>query len=404
MQIDSFTVLLFGLFIKLMLGGLFLVFWYKQRSAPWYAWWSATFLLGCIATLLYVARDFAPELLGIGLGNVALIAGIAACWQAARVFNRRRVLWLPVFAAPALWFAACLVPGFMENAAFRVVLSSLILGSLLALSAAEFWRGRDERLPSRWAVIVLFSTFALVFALRIPLVGLLPFPFGALPMQPGSVGAFNLILFFHALLLTVLIVAMTKERLELDQRTKAQTDPLTGALNRRAFMVRGGRLLRRHNMESEPLSLIFLDLDRFKSLNDRFGHSGGDEVLRTFVDVVHDNIRPTDFLFRVGGEEFCCLLPHAGTAQAQRVAERVRRQFEAATVDVAGTPVKATVSLGIASTDSFGYDLDTLMRRADMAVYAAKQQGRNRVVVATANEAASAFAETGAAMAQQAAR
>ncbi len=195
-------------------------------------------------------------------------------------------------------------------------------------------------------------------------------------------------MFFHALMLTVLIVAMSKERLELEQRLKAQTDPLTGALNRRAFMARGGRLAQRHQHEGAPLCLLFLDLDHFKSLNDRFGHSGGDDVLMTFVTVVHANIRPTDFLFRIGGEEFCCLLPHTRTDQARIVAERIRQQFEMATVDVAGTPVKATVSLGIASTEAFGYDLDTLMRRADMAVYAAKRQGRNRVVAATVDDAA----------------
>jgi diguanylate cyclase (GGDEF)-like protein len=388
MQIDSFTVLLFGLFIKAVLGCLFLVFWYKQRGATWYAWWSATFFLASVATLLFATRGFASNIFAIGIGNVALIGAIASSWQAARVFDRRPVLWLPLFAAPGLWFAACLVPEFIENVAYRVVLSSLILTTLLTVTAAEFWRGRQERLPSRWAVIVLFSTFALFFALRIPLVELLPFPFGALPMQPGSVGAFNLIMFFHTLLLTVLIVAMSKERLELDQRMKAQTDPLTGALNRRAFMSRGARLLRRHAVESKPLCLLFLDLDHFKSLNDRFGHSGGDDVLMKFVGLVHDNIRPTDFLFRIGGEEFCCLLPHTAATQAHRVAERIRHQFEAATVDVAGTPVRTTVSLGIASSEIFGYDIDTLMRRADMAVYAAKQQGRNRVVVATADTAA----------------
>ena len=146
-------------------------------------------------------------------------------------------------------------------------------------------------------------------------------------------------MFFHTLLITVLIVAMSKERLELDQRIKAQTDPLTGALNRRALMSSGDRLLRRHGVEQKPLCLLFLDLDDFKSLNDRFGHSGGDDVLMKFVAVVHDNIRPTDFLFRIGGEEFCCLLPHTGAAQAHRVAERIRHQFEAAAVDVAGATV-----------------------------------------------------------------
>jgi diguanylate cyclase (GGDEF)-like protein len=390
MQIDSVTVLLFGLFTKVVLGGLFVVFWYKHRSAIWYVWWSGTFFFGSIATVLFVTRGFAAEMLSIGLANVALIAGFACCWQAARAFDRRRPLWPALFAAPGLWFAACLIPAFIENVAYRVVLSSLLLATLLALTAFEFWRGRHEPLPSRWPVIVLFSTFALMFAARIASIGVLPFPFGALPMQPGSVGAFNLIMFFHTIILTVLAVSMTKERLELEQRTKAQTDPLTGALNRRAFMARGSRLLNRHRHEGAPLCLLFLDLDHFKSLNDRFGHSGGDDVLMRFVGLVHDSIRPTDFLFRIGGEEFCCLLPHTTAEQAQRVAERIRRQFEETSLEVAGTAVNATVSLGIASTEGFGYDLDALMRQADMAVYAAKRQGRNCVVVATASDAPAA--------------
>jgi diguanylate cyclase (GGDEF)-like protein len=128
---------------------------------------------------------------------------------------------------------------------------------------------------------------------------------------------------------------------------------------------------------------LFLDLDRFKSLNDEFGHSAGDNVLVNFVNVVNGCIRPTDFVFRMGGEEFCCLLPHTNTEQAHRVAERIRHQFEVTPTDVAGGPVRATVSLGIASTEIFGYDIDTLTQRADMAVYAAKRQGRNQVVVST---------------------
>ena len=142
-------------------------------------------------------------------------------------------------------------------------------------------------------------------------------------------------------------------------------------------------MLTRHQYENAPLCLLFLDLDHFKALNDRFGHSGGDDVLTKFVAVVHDSIRPTDFLFRLGGEEFCCLLPHTSTDQAQTVAERIRQQVENAAANVAGAAVKVTVSLGLASTETFGYDLDALMRRADMAVYAAKRAGRNRVAVAT---------------------
>jgi diguanylate cyclase (GGDEF)-like protein len=258
------------------------------------------------------------------------------------------------------------------------------------MTAVEFWRGRAEKLPSRWPIIVVLISYALAFAARIVLIHVTPFPFGSQPMQPGWLGAFNLLMFAHTMLLCVLIVAMSKERLELDQRTKAQTDPLTGALNRSAFILRGGRLLERHAHEGAALSLLFVDLDHFKSLNNRFGHSGGDDVLMQFVGLVNGCIRPTDFLFRIGGEEFCCLLPYTNIEQAYRVAERIRHRFETMPLRVADESVSITASLGIASTEIFGYDLDTLSRRADMAVYAAKRAGRNRVMVATrANSEAS---------------
>lgn len=385
MPIDFFTVLLFGLFIKLVLGALFVVFWLKNLAAPWFGWWSASLLLGGVTSVFYMWLGSNP-LLGISVGNAVLVASLACCWQGARSFDQRRPLWSAVLITPMLWLAACCVPAFMASTSYRILLSSGLIAPLLAMSAVEFWRGRDEPLPSRWPVIVILASFAFFFAIRIPLVGVMPFPFGALPLQAGWLGVFNLAMFAHTILLSVLLVALSKERLELEQRTKAQTDPLTGALNRRAFMSRGARLLQRHSYERAPLCLLFLDLDHFKSLNDRFGHSGGDDVLKSFVDLVNGCIRPSDFLFRLGGEEFCCLLPYTATEQAHRVAERIRHQFEMTTVDVAGTPVNATASFGIASTDAFGYDLDTLMRRADMAVYAAKRAGRNRVMVATPND------------------
>lgn len=279
-----------------------------------------------------------------------------------------------------------MVPGFLEIASSRVLLSSLLIAPLLGMTAYEFWRGRAELLPSRRTVIVLFSSMALIFAVRIPLIGVAPFPFGALPAEPAYVAAFNLLLFFHTVVLAILLVALSKERQELEQRMQAQTDSLTGALNRRAFVTRGRRLVLRHKKTREPLCLLFIDLDHFKALNDRYGHSGGDDVLTEFVAVVHDNIRPTDFLFRLGGEEFCCLLPYTNTDAAFQVAQRIRCALEATGVQVAGMRVNVTVSIGIASTDAFGYDVDTLVRRADMAVYSAKRQGRNRVVIAASDD------------------
>ena len=281
-----------------------------------------------------------------------------------------------------------MVPGFMETVAHRVLVSSSVIATILGLCAYEFWRGREEKLPSRWTVIALFTSLATIFAVRIPLIPVAPFPFGAQPAEPAYIAAFNLLLFFHTLVLAVLLVAMSKEREELTQRTKAQTDSLTGALNRRAFMSRGARIMLRHQKRRDPLCLVFLDLDHFKALNDLHGHSGGDDVLTGFVNTVHNNIRPTDFLFRLGGEEFCCLLPFTRAQEARAVAERIRRAVEATYVKVDQIPVKVTVSIGIAATEDFGYEVDTLVRRADMAVYAAKRAGRNRVVVATPNDIA----------------
>jgi diguanylate cyclase (GGDEF)-like protein len=382
MQIDASTVLLSGIFVKLLLGILFLIFWLSDRRSPWFGWWAGTYFFAMAAAAIFLIRGFEGGLSAVGTGVAALIVSFGLCWQGARSFHQRPPLWLPLEAALGLWVAACLVPGFLENLHYRVAVSSILLAALSALPAIEFWRGRDEALLSRWPVIVLFATLSVFFLCRVLFMDFLPFPLGALPMQQSAVAAFNMIVFFHALILTVLFVAVTKERLELAQRKNAQTDPLTGALNRRALMSRGAKTLVRHEYEEAPLCLLFLDLDYFKSLNDRFGHSAGDDVLTKFVGVVQESIRPSDFLFRLGGEEFCCLLPHTAIGQAQAVAERIRRQVENATADVAGVVVKITVSLGIASTETFGYDLDTLMRRADMAVYAAKRQGRNRVMVA----------------------
>jgi diguanylate cyclase (GGDEF)-like protein len=397
MQIDAFTVILLGVLIKALLGSLFLIFWLYDRRAVWFGWWSATYFIGTLAALVFALRGFAGELGAIGAGVAALIGAFGCCWQGTRAFERRRPLWGLLLLAPGLWFGFCLVPGFLDDLRARVIVSSLLIAILIAMAAVEFWRGRQERLVSRWPAIALFGSLSLIFASRIAFVDLLPFPFGALPLQPAYVAAFNVLVFLHTLVLTVLLVAMTKERLELDQRTKAQTDPLTGALNRRALSARGGRLLKRHEHEAAPLCLLFLDIDHFKSLNDRLGHFGGDDVLMLFVAVVNDNIRPTDFLFRIGGEEFCCMLPHTDTERAHRVAERIRHRFEMATVEVARTPVRSTVSIGIASTEQFGYDLDALMRRADAAVYAAKRAGRNRVAGA-ADEAAKTGAGVAAAV------
>jgi diguanylate cyclase (GGDEF)-like protein len=379
MQIDPATILLSGVFAKLLLAGLFLIFWLHDRRSVWFAWWSGAYCMGILATAVFLLQGVQGSFASIGLGGTAIIVTYAFCWQAARSFHERRPLWSPPLAAIAAWLGACAMPGFLDNPYWRVALSSLLFAAFNGLAAYEFWRGRHEQLLSRWPLIAVFSSLAVFFLGRLVVLDLLPFPLGARPVAAEAVAAFNMVLFLHTLVATVLVVAVTKERLELQQRRNAQTDPLTGALNRRALLARADRMLARHEYAGTPLCLLFLDLDHFKALNDRFGHSAGDDLLTRFVAVVQDCIRPSDFLFRLGGEEFCCLLPETHSPQARLIAERIRHQVETARLDVAGVPAALTVSIGIASTESYGYDLDRLMRRADAAVYAAKRRGRNQV-------------------------
>jgi diguanylate cyclase (GGDEF)-like protein len=384
MQIDPFSVVLAGLLVRTILAVLFLVFWLTDRRTAWFGWWSASFFIGNVSAVSFLTGGFEITYLSFGFGTAFLLAAFSCAWQGARAFEGRKPLWLPLFGIPVLWLAICLVPAFLENTLYRVLLSSALMTWVIGATAWEFWRGRDEPLPSRWPIVVLFGTLAVLFAARIPMTAVAPFPFGAQPAEMNWLAAYSLVMILHTVALAVLIVAIARERLEREQRMYAQTDLLTGAMNRRAFMAYAERQIVRHRTAREPMCLLLLDVDRFKSLNDRFGHSFGDEVLTRCVTIVRDNIRPNDLLFRLGGDEFCCLLPETSAMQARLVAERVRGKFENESLPADRTTVKITVSMGIASTETCGYELADLMHQADMAVYAAKREGRNKVVIANA--------------------
>src|SRR5690349_12508918 len=135
MAIDSFTVLLFGLLIKLLLGGLFIAFWTKTRDAAWFAWWAGSLLLGALTSITFMLRAATAEdnFLTIGIGNASLLAALACCWQGARAFERRPPIWSAVVLTPLFWAAACSVPVFLGTLPYRIVLSSCIAAPLLAL-------------------------------------------------------------------------------------------------------------------------------------------------------------------------------------------------------------------------------------------------------------------------------
>jgi len=380
-QIDVFTVLTAVCAVIVLLGMQLLFFWFQDHRAKWLGWWAGLFLAAGIGIGCFIFRHVDPDLIGIRLSNASTVLAFGFAWQGTRVFERRepKLAWL--IAAPVVWLLLCAWPTFQGSLQLRVIGASVISAAFMGLSAYELWRGRGERLASRKVAIVMFGSVAVLFMLRIAFLNLLPFPLGGLEPTPAAVGIFNLVIFAHATSLTMLMVAMTKERLESEQRIFALYDPLTGLLNRRAFQEQTERMARQR-LGREPLAMLVLDLDHFKTINDRHGHSMGDRVLASFGEVARANIRPADLFYRVGGEEFCCILPNASATEAFRVAERIRRAFQATLIEGRSAQIRVTVSVGVASSEMMGFDLDALYGSADAAVYAAKAQGRNKSVMA----------------------
>ena len=171
-----------------------------------------------------------------------------------------------------------------------------------------------------------------------------------------------------------------RREMEARLREMAVTDSLTGVANRRHFFGKAESELQRSRRYGRPLSALMLDLDHFKSVNDTYGHDAGDKVLMAVSDMVAGRLRDVDLLGRLGGEEFAVLFPETGQDQATQVAERIREAVEAARVDVGGKDIGVTVSIGVVTLAEEDSGVDALMRRADKAMYTAKETGRNRVV------------------------
>lgn len=161
----------------------------------------------------------------------------------------------------------------------------------------------------------------------------------------------------------------------------AITDDMTGLYNRRYFDRHLGMMLNRAQVQERDMALMILDIDHFKSVNDSYGHDVGDAVLREFATRLKRNIRGVDLACRFGGEEFVVLMPDTDIVQAELVAERVRQSISERVFEVnAGRPLAVTVSAGVTLNESDADTPETLIKRADVALYRAKREGRNRVV------------------------
>jgi diguanylate cyclase (GGDEF)-like protein len=167
-----------------------------------------------------------------------------------------------------------------------------------------------------------------------------------------------------------------------DAERRAQTDPLTGVLNRRSLIERLEAACTRAKARGLPIALLFIDLDHFKQINDTFGHQAGDACLRAIIDPIHAELRQSDVIGRYGGEEFVVILSSADAAAATPIAQRIVERVADIRVAGFGDPISVTCSIGIATSDTLGIWGEPLLAQADAAVYVAKRAGRNQIHVA----------------------
>lgn len=179
-----------------------------------------------------------------------------------------------------------------------------------------------------------------------------------------------------------LVASRTEQLEQANQQLEAlaRTDYLTGVSNRRNFLEQSNAEIQRA-LRTGALSLLMLDLDKFKQINDKWGHAAGDEVLKNFASVAKSPLRITDLFARIGGEEFAVLLPNTAINGAKAVAERILEEVRKSSVENTVDPIKYTVSIGVSEFNGETDTLAALMQRADAALYRAKESGRNQVQV-----------------------
>ncbi|HVX04202.1 MAG TPA: diguanylate cyclase, partial [Rhodanobacteraceae bacterium] len=380
----AFASVCLAVMLTVLLVALFFCIWLRDPTFAYYA----IFNLG-YATIMAIQSGYVVEPLGLSFmaaaprlwGRIATALAVTCAMLFVSRFadlRRHAPRWrrfMLGYAGVVVALTACsLLPVPGAQAFVRGMINPLLaLGMLSALAASVIAAIRG----SRYALLFLagWTPLLLINALgSAQLTGWTPdWIFGdAAAIAAGA---------FEALVLAFGLVrrSAVMRREHTHARRLADTDPLTGVFNRRAWARRLAELQERVRLRGESLSLLFLDLDRFKEINDRFGHDAGDRALQTVAAVLREELRDVDEIGRYGGEEFVVALPGVDARRAVQIAERIRGRLQqlASAAAEGGLP---TVSIGAASAHG-EQDVDTLIRRADQAMYVAKKSGRNRVVL-----------------------
>jgi diguanylate cyclase (GGDEF)-like protein len=345
-------------------------------------WLGATFASGGMGALLLALFDQVPRFFSVVLSDLLVLLSFVLLHIAILDLRRAPSLWpklgltlVPIQFTACYWFTFVQQHLRIRLAIFCVALS-LQLGQTVLLLVRGARRG--TRLPA-WFMSAILS---FLIATSLSRIATLLFIHSARRSGPNSSlqTIFDIVFVCVAMGIAFGFFWMTTAELSHELEMIANTDPLTGIYNRRVFREHCEREQERSSRTGACFSLLMMDIDHFKSINDRYGHKGGDAMLVAAVETMQDSLRGIDILGRWGGEEFVALLPGTSMDSALLVAQRVRANIESLLLDTGAGAMRMTVSLGVATLRDDGDHLDAMFIRADQALYMAKRGGRNQVL------------------------
>lgn len=347
--------------------------------------WVRGLLIQPFSFVLFSLRGQIPDWLSIVVANGLLVIAFAHVVQALRIYNRRTSLAMPMAGlVAATLIGEILLTYQWPNLYGRIVLVSLMIAVLAGIGIDAIYRKQLRITRPEHMVSIMLAVGILVMVARVlelPDAGFLDLTMSS-PMQG--------IVFTYASLLPVIATSgfllMCGERLNKDLTRLATIDSLTGVYNRRTMTELANKAIAASKRHGRALSLLNLDIDHFKRINDQFGHEAGDLALRRVVEIMQTVLRASDVIARIGGEEFVAILPDTDEASACRLAERLREQLADSDFSISGWPVPLRASIGVCAMGPAISNLESLLRETDRAMYAAKRGGRNRVVAASSLE------------------
>ena len=349
----------------------------SNRSLRWLAYGYLAGLGGAI--LDWGGHWFAiPHLLSRGLFMEAPLVGYGCFCVSISLFVRRgrHLRWLPAFCMMGAlpFFLVWALSGQLDRSA---TLQDFILAVEAALAVALLLIPADH--DTRWPRRVLAAFLSVYSAVEFARVAIYLLT-GQMPGRaaPWIEDLSGIVYIVSAAALPLAFIWMMNARLLVHLSRLSMVDPLTELLNRRGLEAAVENELARYERNREEFAVVAIDLDHFKSLNDQFGHAGGDSILCGLSMFLHNMIREVDIVARVGGEEFVLFLPNSSAADALAMVERLRSLLSERIFPVGSKHTRVTASFGITvSSGRRSLDWETLQHEADMALYAAKRDGRN---------------------------